>query len=467
MREYEILDTSWVKPFIHNIFFGDSKDADSFMAKKMPYMNRTYYKYCYVCEESKRTADTIDHNINNFENDELFFQDPALFNDPFDCYMGFSQNQMMKDLLVANMKKQGKYTPQMRKAINVFFGNSTEKEISIDDMSNDEIKVFISALIPTISPSLSDDAMGQKYISEIMELLTKEENIPLLVKLIKNQLTVADQQAIIDILFANATFREYTKSSLENPENSEWIINATQHDMKLRVETKPDSFMNGGGTDVFQSLDFFEMLLKAATGGEVLSELSEVKQKFSEASNSAMVKCRKMISEKCRVTCLSERMDSPLMWSHYANKHFGFCLEYDFTHTMVKRYPDLNMAKIMLLPVIYSEKRPLLSRVLTNSKIMLPYYKTGKMPMEVVESIVYGLLFKSPDWSYEREWRIIGMDMEKPTMKLPSARKVFLGANMEESAKARVIEIAKKKHIPVYQMMLSSDRYKFEYYKVE
>ena len=69
MREDEILDTSWVKPFIHNIFFGDSKDADSFMAKKMPYMNRTYYKYCYVCEESKRTADTIDHNIDNFEND--------------------------------------------------------------------------------------------------------------------------------------------------------------------------------------------------------------------------------------------------------------------------------------------------------------------------------------------------------------------------------------------------------------
>ena len=390
-----------------------------------------------------------------------------MFNDPFDCYMGFSQNQMMKDLLVANMKKQGKYTPQMRKAINVFFGNGTEKEISIDDMSNDEIKVFISALIPTISPSLSEDEMGQKYISEIMELLTKEENIPLLVKLIKNQLTVADQQTIIDILFANATFREYTKSSLENPENSEWIINATQHDMKLRVETKPDSFMNGEGTDAFQSFDFFEMLLKAATGGEVLPELSEVKQKFSEASNSAMVKCRKMISEKCRVTCLSEKMDSPLMWSHYANKHFGFCLEYDFTHTMVKRYPDLNMAKIMLLPVIYSEKRPLLSRVLTNSKIMLPYYKNGKMPMEVVESIVYGLLFKSPDWSYEREWRIIGMDMEKPTMKLPSARRVFLGANMEESAKARVIEIAKKKHIPVYQMMLSSDRYKFEYYKVD
>ena len=165
MREDEILDTSWVKPFIHNIFFGDSKDADSFMERKMSHINRPYFKYCYVCEDSKRTEDTIDYNIDNFERDELFFQDPALFNDPFDCYMGFSQNQMMKDLLIDNMRKQGKYTPQMRKAINLFFGNGTEKEISIDDMSNDEIKLFISALIPPISSSLSEDEMGQKCIS--------------------------------------------------------------------------------------------------------------------------------------------------------------------------------------------------------------------------------------------------------------------------------------------------------------
>ena len=40
----------------------------------MSYINRMYYKYCYVCEESKRTEDTTDYDIDNFENDELFFQ---------------------------------------------------------------------------------------------------------------------------------------------------------------------------------------------------------------------------------------------------------------------------------------------------------------------------------------------------------------------------------------------------------
>ena len=154
------------------------------------------------------------------------------------------------------------------------------------------------------------------------------------------------------------------------------------------------------------------------------------------------------------------------MWSHYANKHFGFCLEYDFTHSMLMRYPDLNMAKIMLLPVIYSEKRPLLSKMITDTKFKVQYMRTKKIPNNVIESIIYGLLFKSLDWAYEHEWRIIGINMNKPTMKLPPARKLFLGANIEENTKSKLIEIANKKHILVYQMYLSSDKYKFEYYKV-
>ena len=179
-----------------------------------------------------------------------------------------------------------------------------------------------------------------------------------------------------------------------------------------------------------------------------------------------MKRSRKIISDQCRVTCLSERMDSPLMWSHYANKHYGFCLEYDFTHTITSAR-DFNVAKIMLLPVIYSKKRPLLSNSVFSAQNLVKYVKTKKMPMDAMEDIIYGLLFKSPDWAYEQEWRIIGINMEGNVMKLPTPRKLFLGANIEKSSKEKLIEIARKKHIPVYQMFLSSDRYQFEYYKVE
>jgi len=430
---YELSDTSWVRPFIHNLFSGDSNKADEYMAEKMKYINKPFYKYCYVCEDSKRTKDTIDYNIINFENDELFFQDPNLFNDPFDCYLGFSQTEMIKDLLILDMKKKKKYTPQMRKAINDFFENDTE-EVSYEDIDSETLRTVVETIISVVASAVVDGENEQGFVAEMMGVLTSDENLPLFLKLIQNKLTVVDQQTIIDIMYDNETFCNYTKSSLENPDHSEMILKMARHDMKLKVETHPDSFINGEGTGSFQLFDFFNIIVDAVSGKEQTSEIDEIKKEFYNLSSSSMEKSRKLISDQCRVTCLSEKMDSPLMWSHYANKHFGFCLEYDFTHSMLMRYPDLNMAKIMLLPVIYSEKRPLLSKMITDTKFKVQYMKTKKVPNNVIESMVYGLLFKSLDWAYEHEWRIIGINMNKPTMKLPSARKLFLGANIEENA---------------------------------
>lgn len=463
----ETTDNSWVKPFIHNMFSGDSKKSDIFMAEKMKHLNKPFYKYCYVCEESKRDSKTIDHNILNFENDELYFQDPSLFNDPFDCYLGFSQVEMMKDLLIATMKKEKKYTQEMKKAINYFFSSDIDAPFSMDKLDDNLVSEFMELMIPQIVSSSFEGEKERSFVETMLNLLVFKENMPLFMKMLQNKLTIADQQKIIDIMYDNETFLEYTKSSLENPNHSDFILNATRQEMKLKVETTPDFFMNGNGESPVNNFDFFEILVDSYFGKNKMPELSEVKEKFNEISKNAMIKNRKLISDKCKVTCLSEKMDSPLMWSHYANKHFGFCLEYDFTHSMIRKTHDLNMAKIMLLPVIYSDKRPLLSKAFSDPKIIIQYMRTKKLPDTIIENIIYGLLFKSSDWSYEHEWRIIGIDMKKPTMKLPPARKLFLGANIEDTTKNRLIDIAKKKHIPVYQMFLSSNQYKFEYYKVE
>lgn len=460
-------DTTWVKPFVHDLFSKDSKEADAIMAGKMVHMNKPFYKYCYVCEDSKRTADTIDYNILNFENDQLFFQDPSLFNDPFDCYLGFSQTELIKNILIATMKQQKKLTPQMRKAINQFFKENDQEELPIEKIETGILIEAVKAIMPTLLESMVEDEKGQAYIKEMVEILATGENIELFIKLIQNKLTIADKQKIIDLLYDNEAFCEYTKSSLENPEHSEMILRMARQDMKFNVETHPDSFMSDGGSETLQFLDILQALVNSTAGAPELPEMAEIKEQIRTASNEAMEKSRNLISKQCRVTCLSERMDSPLMWSHYANKHYGFCLEYDFTHTMVKRYPDLNLAKTMLLPVIYSEQRPLLTKAVTNPRFLVQYMKTKTLPNEIIESIVYGMLFKSVDWAYEREWRIIGINMEKPFMKLPPARKLFLGANIEDAAKERLIAIARKKHIPVFQMYLAPDKYKFEYHKVE
>lgn len=107
------------------------------------------------------------------------------------------------------------------------------------------------------------------------------------------------------------------------------------------------------------------------------------------------------------------------MWSHYANKHFGFCLEYDFTYTLIRRFPDLHIAQLMLFPVYYSRNRPLLSEALIDTNTTIDYKELKKLPPDFIKNIMIGLLYKSEDWAYEKEWRILSIESDKSTMKLP------------------------------------------------
>ena len=45
--------------------------------------------------------------------------------------------------------------------------------------------------------------------------------------------------------------------------------------------------------------------------------------------------CMSTIKDAVRVVCLSEVYDSMLMWSHYAQNHTGFCIEYDFKESVM------------------------------------------------------------------------------------------------------------------------------------
>ncbi len=57
--------------------------------------------------------------------------------------------------------------------------------------------------------------------------------------------------------------------------------------------------------------------------------------------------------QKFRVGSLCSDYSNCLMWSHYADCHKGFCIEYDFS-TVCK-----ELENVCVLPVVYSEKRPL------------------------------------------------------------------------------------------------------------
>ncbi|MDU7337823.1 MAG: DUF2971 domain-containing protein [Clostridium sp.] len=412
-------DNSWVKSYIHKLFTCNlNKEGTQLRAEKIEHANIPLYKYCYVCDEAGRTSTTIDYNIDNFENNILFFQNPSKFNDPFDCFLGFSQSELIRDLLFQELKKKKQLTPQNRKAIKLLFGNSTD-EFSTDSITSENLgslTKLITGLIP------DEDPLASVY-AELLHSLS-DESPNMLKKLVANSLTIHDKQVIVDLLYNNPTFCEIITKNCD-PKNVDFILKVAPRDMKLKIETEPDSFMSSRDGNVFGIFDFlrYTYQLSGDANDFSIKELNDIKEKFNQLSNEAMVKSRKLIDEQFRITCLSERMDSSLMWSHYANKHYGFCLEYDFTATLIeRRYPDLLPTQLMLFPVIYTENRPLLSKVMFSGKAMMQMIKTKKLPPDFLEKLMLGLLCKSQDWSYEKEWRVFQLLSEAPTMRLPKAQ---------------------------------------------
>ena len=90
-------------------------------------------------------------------------------------------------------------------------------------------------------------------------------------------------------------------------------------------------------------------------------------------------------SERWRIYCLTPHADSLLMWSHYADKHKGICLEFDVGQELIGRaYRVLYKDSLdQLGPDIFDEPRLMANAV---------------------------LLSKSAEWSYEDEYRILARD---------------------------------------------------------
>ena len=107
------------------------------------------------------------------------------------------------------------------------------------------------------------------------------------------------------------------------------------------------------------------------------------------------------------MACFSESIESVLMWSHYANSHLGFALEYDFRPTLAK--PINNVG---LYPVIYDKERMDVSLYMGWSFLQLYGIKASNPDITAYLKIA---LHKSSIWEYEQEWRLIDATLRNIT----------------------------------------------------
>ena len=165
------------------------------------------------------------------------------------------------------------------------------------------------------------------------------------------------------------------------------------------------------------------------------------------------------------IACFSEDVQSILMWSHYADSHKGFALEYDFRPTLMRPLP-----RVGLFPVIYSEERFDASAFLAWGMFTILGIKS--INPDILASIK-AALYKSKSWEYEKEWRMIDPgphDIMNPTPSVieypPTA--IYYGKSIEEGNRNRLHSIAVSKGIKEYKMIIdpSSPLYEMRFRQV-
>ncbi len=77
---------------------------------------------------------------------------------------------------------------------------------------------------------------------------------------------------------------------------------------------------------------------------------------------------------------------------------------------------------------------------------------------------------KSPEWTYEKEWRLVSVDpasRKAPKFSLDSfgikPSRIILGARIDQADQAAIKELAQKISIPVANARLAKDRFEIEF----
>lgn len=142
------------------------------------------------------------------------------------------------------------------------------------------------------------------------------------------------------------------------------------------------------------------------------------------------------------ICCFSAVPDSMLMWSHYADHHRGFCIEFDSG--------EGSPLRKLASPVIYSKALPSLSAVDLR----------GPNRQAALDSL---WLTKSSCWEYEEEWRVIMSEGNK-SYRAPSAVKaIIFGTRMPESERTMIAYAARNLgSVQLKEAVISESEFKIE-----
>lgn len=171
--------------------------------------------------------------------------------------------------------------------------------------------------------------------------------------------------------------------------------------------------------------------------------------------------------EECLISSFTEASASLLMWAHYAKSHTGAMLCF-----------RRDSAKIGLLAkarkVKYCTSLPYFASVEEWTRL----FDDPRTSTDIRDNILNILTSKSPEWEYEKEWRIFkapediyahkGFEYGSFPFDPDELVSVSLGMKMKEEDKRKILAICKYKYpnVDVFQAYRSEEKFEILYNKL-
>lgn len=201
----------------------------------------------------------------------------------------------------------------------------------------------------------------------------------------------------------------------------------------------------------YSSIEFDDLFAQAAVELDSLqfeALKSVVESRYEKMSNEVSASFRTKMMGIYKICSLSERIDSILMWSHYAEDHKGFAMEYDF-HGL----PRKDMLVQSLWPVLYDPEMLDISHLIAREDRPDNFNNLFGIAAAIQ---------KTQDWQYEKEWRLI---IHSPApLNVPAPLKaVYIGARAAHKDRDALIAAANFAGVPVFQMRLAERSFAMTY----
>lgn len=431
-----IEDRTWVSELLNSLSAGClSGDPIRVCIDHMNKNHRQLYKYYDLGSEFTMS------NLDIYAN---YYNDPTQFNDPFDCNIGLSVDQLFQLLLPVALQQL--YPSWSKEMIDVVTAVSLDK-LSIDTSENNKESIVAECRkIPQFREFEESLAKGQ-FVEDydIAQMLCKNPTIleKMLMHFTEPPVNLAEDEA--------RQLAEFSSDLLLRMQEMVGIDTVEDE----AVQNKVFGFFDG-------KHGFVERILEAANLLGVNIDEDAI-EKLRDQCNRSVAEVHKGVGRAVGIACFAQRWNNVLMWSHYANKHTGICVEYDFD------IPFETAPNSLLLPVEYTSMRPLLPIEKLGAIRDGDFEVNDANINTVFADVLKALVTKSEIWKYEQEWRHIVFikDPNKRLVSLPIVSRIIMGTNISDENKSKMIEFATNHDIPLYQAKLVEDRYEMIRQKVQ